>query len=172
MQKYTWPAVALHWLMALLVIAMLGLGVYMADLPRGPERSGLIALHKSIGITLAGLYLVRVTWRLRHPPPPYPGSMPAWQQRAAHANAIALYVLLLVQPLTGYLSSSFSGYRTSWFGLPLPYWGWESKPLNEAFHFAHVVSSRLLMVLITLHLAGVALHAIVRRDGVVRRMLF
>ena len=158
--------------MALLVIAMLCLGLYMADLPKGPERSRLIALHKSIGITLAGLYCVRLAWRLRHPPPPYPASMPAWQQQAAHANAIALYVLLIVQPIMGYLSSSFSGYKTSWFGLPLPNWGWESQPLNAAFNFAHVVGSRVLIVLITLHLAGVALHAIVRRDGVVRRMLF
>jgi len=172
MQKYTWPAVALHWLMALLIIAMLGLGLYMADLPKGPERSGLIALHKSIGITLAGLYFLRLTWRLRHRPPPYPASIPAWQQRAAHANAIALYVFLIVQPLTGYLSSAFSGYKTSWFGLPLPYWGWESKPLNDAFHLMHVIGSRVLILLITLHLAGAALHAIGRRDGVVRRMFF
>ena len=172
MQKYTWPAIVLHWLMALLVIAMLGIGLYMSGLPEGPERSRLIALHKSIGITLAGLYFVRLAWRRRHPPPPYPTSMPAWQQRAAHANAIALYVLLIVQPLSGYLSSSFSGYKTSWFGLPLPYWGWESQQLNAAFNFMHVVGSRLLMILITLHLSGAALHAFARRDGVVRRMLF
>ena len=172
MQKYTWPAIALHWVMALLVVGMLGVGLYMAPLPKGPERSGLIALHKSIGITLAGLYFVRLAWRAHHPPPPYPASIPAWQQRAAHANAIALYVLLIVQPLSGYLSSSFSGYKTSWFGLPLPYWGWESQSLNAAFHLVHVVGSRLLMILITLHLAGAALHAFVRRDGVVRRMLF
>jgi cytochrome b561 len=172
MQKYAWPAIALHWLMALLVIAMLGLGLYMADLPEGAERSRLIALHKSIGLTLAGLYFARLTWRLSHPPPPYPPSIPEWQRRAAHANAIALYVLLLLQPLTGYLSSSFSGYKTKWFGVPLPYWGWESVPLNAAFNFVHVVGSRLLMILITLHLAGAALHAFVRRDDVVRRMWF
>lgn len=172
MSKYTWPAVLLHWLMALLVLGMLALGLYMSGLPKGPERSAMIALHKSIGLTLVLLLALRVAWRASHAPPPYPGAMPRWQQRAAHANAIALYVLLVLQPLSGYLSSSFSGYKTSWFGLPLPYWGWESPELNAFFHSIHVVCSRLLMLLIALHLGAAILHALVRRDGVVRRMLF
>ena len=124
MQKYTWPAVALHWVMALLVLGMLGLGLYMAPLPKGPERSSLIALHKSIGLTLVVLLALRIAWRTAHEPPAYPATMPAWQQQLAHANAIALYALLALQPVSGYLSSSFSGYKTSWFGIPLPYWGW------------------------------------------------
>jgi len=172
MFKYTWPAVALHWLMALLVLVMLALGLYMAELPKGPERSELIALHKSIGITLAFLLVVRLAWRASHAPPPYPATMPAWQQRAAHANATALYVFLFVQPVSGFLSSTFSGYKTSYFGLPLPYWGRDAPELNALFHSIHVASSRVLMVLIALHLAAVALHALVRRDGVVRRMFF
>jgi len=172
MSKYTWPAIALHWLMAVLVLGMLGLGLYMADLPKGPERSELIALHKSIGITLAMLLALRLAWRASHPPPPYPVAMPGWQQRAAHANAFALYVLLFVQPVSGYLSSSFSGYKTSYFGVPLPNWGWDSPQLNAIFNSIHVASSRLLIALVTLHLAAVAFHALIRRDGVVRRMFF
>jgi cytochrome b561 len=172
MQKYTWPAVALHWIMALLVLGMLALGLYMAPLPKGPERSSLIALHKSIGLTLAVLLVVRFAWRKTHPPPAYPSSMPEWQKRLAHANAVALYAMLALQPLSGYLSSSFSGYKTSWFGVPLPFWGWESPTLNAIFNSIHVASSRVLMILIGLHLAAVAYHAFVRRDGVVRRMFF
>jgi cytochrome b561 len=172
MSKYTWPAVVLHWLMAVLVLGMLALGLYMADLPKGPERSELIALHKSIGITLVLLLAVRLAWRASHAPPPYPTAMPDWQQRAAHANAAALYALLILQPLSGYLSSSFSGYKTSWFGLPLPYWGRDAPELNALFNSIHVACSRVLMVLIALHLAAAALHALVRRDGVVRRMFF
>src|SRR5262245_22833918 len=172
MSKYTWPAVALHWLMALLVIGMLALGLYMSGLPKGPERSELIALHKSIGITLAFLLVVRLGWRASHTPPSYPATMPTWQQQAADANALMLSVLLIVQPVSGYLASAFSGYKTSYFGLPLPYWGRDAPELNELFHSIHVASSRVLMVLIGLHLAAVALHAVVRRDGVVRRMFF
>jgi cytochrome b561 len=172
MPKYAWPAVALHWVMALLVLGMLGLGLYMGTLSEGPERSSLIALHKSIGLTLALLLLLRIAWRASHPAPAYPAVMPAWQQRLARANAVALYVFLALQPLSGYLSSSFSGYKTRWFGIPLPHWGWESLPLNAVFNSFHVASSRVLMILISLHLAGVAYHAVVRRDGVVRRMFF
>jgi cytochrome b561 len=172
MQKYTWPAVALHWVMALLVLGMLGLGLYMAPLPKGPERSSLIALHKSIGLTLVVLLALRIAWRTAHEPPAYPATMPAWQQQLAHANAIALYALLALQPVSGYLSSSFSGYKTSWFGIPLPYWGWESPVLNAIFNSIHVASSRVLMILIGLHLAGAAWHAFLRRDGVVKRMFF
>ena len=172
MQKYTWPAVGLHWVMALLVVGMLGLGLYMGTLSDGPERSSLIALHKSIGLTLAMLLVLRIAWRSSHRPPAYPAVMPGWQQRLARANAVALYVFLALQPLSGYLSTSFSGYKTRWFGIPLPNWGWESLPLNAVFNSLHVASSRVLMILICLHLAGVVYHAFVRRDGVVRRMFF
>ena len=156
--------------MALLVLAMLALGLY-AQLPKGQAQRAH-RLHKSIGITLAFLLGARLAWRATHAPPPYPATLPAWQQRAAHANATALYVLLFVQPVSGYLSSTFSGYKTSYFGLPLPYWGRDAPELNALFNSIHVASSRVLMVLIALHLAAVALHALVRRDGVVRRMFF
>jgi cytochrome b561 len=171
MQKYTWPAILLHWLMALLVLAMLALGLYMADLPKGDLRSELIRIHKSIGITLALLWVLRVAWRLSHPPPPYPPVMPEWQRRLATANVRTIYVLLIFQPLSGYLSSSFSGYATRVFGLPLPQWGWESPELNHIFNLVHAVSARALILFISLHLAGAAWHGLVRRDGVVRRML-
>jgi cytochrome b561 len=172
MQKYTWPAVTLHWVMAILVLGMLALGLYMADLPKGTERSTLIGWHKSIGLSLVLLLALRIAWRAAHPPPPYPAQMPPWQRRLAHLNAAALYTLLVLQPLSGYLSSSFSGYQTRFFGLALPQWGHEDPALNTIFNNAHVLCSRLLMALITLHVAGAATHALVRRDGVVRRMWF
>lgn len=170
MAKYAWPAMLLHWLMAVLILGMLVLGLYMADLPNGPERSRLIALHKSTGLTLLGLWALRLAWRARHAPPPYPDVMPAWQRRAARANVVMLYVLLVLQPLSGYLSSSFSGYSTKLWGIPLPQWGWEHPGLNHFFNFVHATSARALMLFIAIHLCGAALHAL-RRDGVVRRML-
>jgi cytochrome b561 len=170
MQKYTWPAIVLHWVMAILVLAMLGVGLYMADLPKGTERSALITWHKSFGLTLALPVAVRIAWRARHAPPAYPPQMPPWQRRLAHRNASALYALLVLQPLSGYLSSSFSGYQTRFFGLALPQWGWDDPTLNAVFNTAHVACSRVLMALVALHLAGAATHAFVHRDGVVHRM--
>ena len=98
--------------------------------------------------------------------------MPAWQARSARANFFAFYLLMVVQPLSGYLSSSFSGYKTKYFGLPLPHWGWNEPAVNEFFTTVHVFSSRMLVVLILLHLLGASVHVFLRRDGAFRRMWF
>jgi cytochrome b561 len=143
MSKYTWPAVALHWLMAVLVLAMLALGLYMAALPKG--RSAASSSHSKVDRHHAGVSARRARGvRASHAPPPYPAAMPAWQQRAAHANATALYVLLFVQPVSGYLSSTFSGYKTSYFGFP-SLLGPRRARAERAFNSIHVASSRVLM---------------------------
>lgn len=168
--NYTYTAIILHWVMAALIFVMLGLGWYMVDLPTGPERSQVFALHKSIGLTIALLLLVRFAWWATHPRPPFPGSVPGWQARLARANFLVLYVLMVMQPLSGYLSSSFSGYKTNYFGIPLPHWGWKDPVLNELLTGVHVVCSRFLVVFIVMHLLGASAHLFLRRDGVFRRM--
>ena len=119
---YTRTAIALHWLTVMLVGALFGLGWYIGDLPKGPWRGEMIALHKSLGITVFLLTLGRGYWRLRHPPPALPANLPRWQSRLAHGVQRLFYVLLLAQPLLGYLSSSFTPYKTRYLGLQLPVW--------------------------------------------------
>jgi len=171
-ERYSLVAILLHWVMVALIAVLFGLGWYMVDLPKGPDKGWYVALHKSIGITLFLLAIIRLRWRQTHSPPPLPLSMPSGQRRLANFTHQALYVLMFVQPLSGYLSSSFSGYTTSYFWLvPLPQWGWKEPVINELFTDIHEASSLALLFLIGVHVAGALLHALTPGDKLLRRML-
>lgn len=169
--KYTRLAILLHWVTAAAVVALFAIGWYMVELPKGPARGETFALHKSIGLSVLLLTAWRFAWRLRHRPPALPASVPAWQRAVAASVHRLFYLLLVLQPLTGYLSSSFSGYGTALFGVPLPQWGWTDPPLNALFTELHVAGSLLLLGLIVAHVAGAFSHAILPGDRLLRRML-
>lgn len=170
--KYTGVAMLLHWLVTLLIFTLFGLGWYMTELPKGsPERTWFFALHKSVGLTTALLVIVRVIWRLQHPPPPLPEMIAHWKRRMAEATHHLLYLLMFVQPVSGYVSSSFSGHSTRFWGIPLPDWGWEDQALNEFFTSIHVASSVALLSLIILHIMGALHHGMTAEESVLRRML-
>ncbi|MGH8570801.1 MAG: cytochrome b [Gammaproteobacteria bacterium] len=170
-ERYTSLAVLMHWAVAMLVFFQLGLGWYMEGLPKGPDRSAYFALHKSIGLTIFSLAALRLVWRATHPPPPLPASLPRWQNVLARCNHKLLYVLMFLQPVSGYLSSSFSGYTTSFFGFPLPHWGWKEPFLNELFSDIHEVSAITLAALVGVHALAAVAHAVRPGDHLFRRML-
>lgn len=172
MTRYTRTAIALHWLMALAVIGLLGVGTWMTGLKPSPAKIEVYTWHKWIGLTVLALVLVRVLWRLRHAPPPLPPETPAWQRRAAAASHGLLYALLFAMPLTGWLQNSAAGFPLSWFGL------FKVPPLvardKEAFAFwqgTHEMLAWLLMALIFVHIAAALKHHLIDRDEVLRRML-
>ncbi|MEO0973949.1 MAG: cytochrome b [Pseudomonadota bacterium] len=170
--KYSALAIALHWLIAALILALLAVGYYFNTLPDGHDSRGpVISWHKSLGLTATALILLRLAWRLTHRPPPLPIALPSWQITIARANAVFLYGLMLVQPLLGYLSTSYSGYSTRWFGIALPKWAEKSPELNEWFSAAHHLGAKLFLLALVLHVGGAAVHALLRRDGVFSRML-
>jgi cytochrome b561 len=116
--RYTRTAVALHWLVAVLVLVMIGLGFWMGDIPRGtPERTFYFNLHKSIGLTIAMVVLFRLWWRMKHPPPPLPATMPQWQMQASRISHALLYLCLVMMPLSGFSASQFTKYGVTYFGL-------------------------------------------------------
>lgn len=168
--RYTGIAIAIHWITAVLVFVLVGLGWFMVDLPRGPERGYYFALHKSIGLTVFALLVVRIIWRFRHPPPPFPEDLPWWRTVLAKIVHLAFYAVLIVQPVSGYLSSSFSGYKTQWFGVPLPHWGRHDPPLNELLTEIHVIGSIALVFLVACHLLGVLSHLAAGEGSLLRRM--
>jgi cytochrome b561 len=115
--------------------------------------------------------ICRIAWRLGHRTPPLPEELGFVRVLAARSAHLMFYVLLLAQPVSGYLSSSFSGYKTKYFGIALPHWGWRDPPLNEFLTEIHVIGSVAIGVLIVMHVAGAVSHLATRGDHVFRRIL-
>jgi cytochrome b561 len=169
--RFTNTAVALHWLAALLIFAAFPLGLYMADLDLSPTKLKLFSYHKWIGITVLLLSILRVLWLRWHPAPPLPGSMPAWQQRAAHGLQHLLYLLLFAIPITGWLMSSAKGFQVVYLGvLPLPDLVGKNKELGELLEGIHEALNWLLLSLFVLHVAAALKHHFVERDDILIRM--
>ncbi|HEX5363790.1 MAG TPA: cytochrome b [Gallionella sp.] len=170
--RYSNTAIALHWLMALLIFAAFPLGLYMHDLPLSPTKLQLYSYHKWIGITVLLLAVFRVMWRATHTPPALPDSLPRWQQLASHATHQFLYVLIFAVPLSGWLMSSAKGFKTLWFGvLPLPDLVGKDKALGELLGNLHASLNYLLLAMVVLHVAAALKHRLIDRDDVMNRML-
>ncbi len=171
--RYTGPAIALHWIVSIAVLTMIGLGLYMVEIPRGtPERGVFYNLHKSIGVTLAVVILVRLWWRAKNPPPPLPSSMPAWQVTASKISHALLYMCLVVMPIAGFSASQFTKYGVTYFGLfKIPPMGMENKEIYELLQGVHQMTAKVLIVLLVIHVAAALKHLVIDKDGVFQRML-
>lgn len=173
LERYNRTAVVLHWAMAIFIITMIVMGWYMDDLPKGSEqRSYFFSLHKSLGLSMALLIVFRIFWRLTYAPPTLPNAIARIPQILSAAAHHLLYLLLVLQPLTGYISSSFSGYKTKFWGLPLPHWGWKNPQLNEFFTSIHEICGTALAVVIGLHVLGVLWHLCYDQVNLLNRMWF
>ncbi len=190
--KYTKTAIMLHWLIALGIVAMFGLGWYMSELPKeGPKamtydlfdlgiytwqlseevspRTFYFNLHKSIGVTLLALIVFRVYWRLTHPPPALLASMQAWEKKLATLGHKALYVLMLAVPVSGLIMATYSKYGVKWFGVPLiP--GLDDKAMRENFVEVHEIAGIILLVIIIVHSLAALKHKFIDKDGTLKRM--
>jgi cytochrome b561 len=169
--RYDAAAIALHWLLALAIVATFALGLYMADLPFSLERLKLYNWHKWAGASILALSALRLVWRLLRRPPPAPAG-PAWQQKAGHLVHALIYAAFFAVPLTGWAYSSAAGFPIVWFGvLPLPDFVPVDKPLAAALKEAHEAAAWALALLVALHLIAVLKHQLIDRDGVLLRML-
>jgi cytochrome b561 len=169
--RYTLMARTLHWVVAIAVFGQLALGFWMKTLPNGTGvQAQWFNLHKSIGLTVGGIILLRLLWRWSHPPPPMPEFIPAWQRATARFVHAMIYVCLIIIPLSGYLGSSFTRYPVRYFGYPLPRWAPESPALKELCSQIHLVAVSILIVLVAVHIAKVLKHALLDRDEVFQRM--
>jgi cytochrome b561 len=161
----------LHWATFVLLTVLVPLGAYMADLPRSATKLRLYALHKSIGLTLFALVVLRVAWRLTERRPQLP-AMPAWQRRAATVTHIALYVLMLAVPLAGWLFNSASGFPLQWFGLVnLPALASADPTLKSIAHELHEDGAWLLVGVVALHAAAAFKHHFIDRDYTLASMV-
>ena len=171
-EAYGIIAQAFHWLIVALVLAQLGLGVFAASLPIGLARLQWLSRHKSLGLAILAVVLLRLAWRAMNQPPPLPGSIPGWQRRAAVVTHWLLYLLLVLAPLAGWLHASATGLSVNWFGLYLvPDLVAKDPELAEVFKQLHLALVALLALLIVGHAGAALRHALWLRDGVAHRML-
>lgn len=171
-ETYGIIAQAFHWLVAVLVIAQLGLGVYAASQPVGLARLQWLSRHKSLGLAILAVVLLRIAWRAMNRPPPLPGSMPEWERRAAATMHRLLYLLLILAPLAGWLYASAAGLSVNWFGLiQVPDLIAKDPGLAEVFKQVHRALVALLGLLIIGHAGAALRHALWLRDGIAHRML-
>ena len=170
-QRYSSPAVLLHWLVALLIFVTFPLGVYMHELPLSPDKLQLYSFHKWIGITILMLASLRVMWRVTHTPPPLPDDMAGWQRIASRVVHGWLYVLILAIPLSGWLMSSAKGFQTVWFGvLPLPDLVGKDKALGDLLTEVHETLNFTLLTLVILHVGAALKHHFIERLPFMQRM--
>lgn len=169
--KHSQTAIGLHWLTAIAVLGLLGVGLWMVGLPLGLLKLESYAWHKWIGMAVLALTVVRLLWRWRHPPPALPGSLRPWERRLAPIAHWMLFALLLAMPLSGWLMNSAAGVGLYWFGyIPVPDLVPRDPDLFAALRTVHKILSRLLIAVVALHIGAVIYHDVLRRDGVLRRM--
>lgn len=174
----SWGSVAkgLHWLIAILILAMLAIGFYAAEVVglRSPEGFQWIQRHKSLGILVLAVVLVRILWRLQGTVPALPGHVQSWERVAARGVHFLLYFLMLAMPLTGWavVSTSSSGLKTEIFGLfTLPHLLGPDKVLHGLFEEVHELLAFTLLAVVAVHVAAALKHHFIDRDDVLKRML-
>jgi cytochrome b561 len=170
--RYGVVAQVLHWLTAALVFTMFGLGWYMSDLPlTDPQKFTLYQWHKSLGITILALVILRLAWRLGHKAPPWPPTMQPWERLAATAAHWALYGLLMLQPLIGILQSNAANFPIVLFGqIQLPALLGTNEALGEQLLAAHHFLASVLATLILIHIAAALRHHFLLKDDILTRM--
>src|ERR1700682_972719 len=169
--RYPLTVIVLHWTIAAAVVGLLALGWWMQTIPKDPvgPRADAYNLHKSIGLTVLLLMVVRLAWRASHRPPQLP-PLPVWPSRAAHAVHALLYASLFLAVLSGYLGSAVSGFPVKFFGCVLPAWAGANVGLKEACSVVHLASSWALVAAIGVHVMATFYHQWVLHDGLLWRM--
>ena len=169
--RYGALAQLFHWVIVVLIITQFVLALWADGLPP-IKKLGVLGTHKSIGITILMLAVLRLAWRLFNPVPLQPRGMPRWQELSAHVSHFLLYALLFITPVLGWLMSSARSFSVSYFGLfTLPDLIEPNRPAYERLHDFHELMASTLAVLAIIHIAAALKHHFFDRDDVLRRML-
>jgi len=171
-ERYSLFARSIHWLTALLVLTMVPAGLVMIRIDGGPLQNQLFDYHRSVGVTLMVLTLIRLIYRLTHKPAPLPDSMPGWQKLAAKTTHVFLYGFLLVNPFIGWVATSAYGAAISVFGLfTMPAIVAKDRALADQLFQVHLALGLMFTAAVLLHIAAALYHGLIRRDGVLNRMI-
>ena len=160
-----------HWIMALLFFGMFIVAYIMINISKSDFRYSLYDLHKATGLLLFGLVALRLIWRKVTTQPVLSKIVPGWQQRAAKWNVVLLYILMIVMPMTGFLTSTLGGHPITFYSIftidPLAH----DNASSEFFSEAHEILSYLLIAAFLFHVLGALYHHYFLKDDVLKRML-
>jgi cytochrome b561 len=171
-QRYSAPSRLLHWVMAILILATIPAGLVMVQsgLDRGLQNT-LFIFHKNVGVLLLILIAIRLSWRLIRPAPPLPATVPGWQARIAGASHLALYALMVVVPLAGYVRVRAGGFPIeSLDALGIPSLVPRSDALADLAKTIHYGAGLAIAAVLCAHIGAALFHGIVKRDGVFSRI--
>jgi cytochrome b561 len=165
--------IGLHWtIAALILLVQVPAGITMVWSSPGALQNFLYNVHKNVGLIIFLLACFRLAWRWRHPVPQLPADLPPWQATAARATHALLYALLFLLPITGFLYTAMGGFPVRFLMV------WDlaklvpvNKPVAEVFKIVHIGLTFLLCATAALHVAGALQHHLVRKDGILQRML-
>lgn len=161
-----------HWAIVVMLIGQFIMAEIAEDLPLGMEKIAVLARHKSVGITILLLAVLRLGWRALNPTPRAPAGAP-WEHALARGAHFALYGLLFAMPLSGWMMSSAKNYPVSWFNLlPLPNLVPVSESIYEFMHETHELLATALIVIAAAHVLGALRHHFIKKDDVLKRMLW
>ena len=191
--SYTKTAKVLHWLIAIGIFGMFALGWFMSELPKeAPKqmaydlfnlgiytwnlteeispRTFYFNLHKSIGVTIFALILIRILWRITHRPPILLASYRAWESKLASGAHHLLYLLMVALPVSGVIMATYSKYGIKWFGIPFIK-GLDNNPMRELFKDVHEIIGLIILLVIIVHILGALKHKFIDKDETLKRML-
>jgi superoxide oxidase len=171
--RYALPMVVLHWLMLVILAAVLLLVEWLHYIPKDDTafRGVVRDWHKSLGLLVLALVWVRLALRLVTTTPPITPAPPRWQRWAGNAVHVALYAVMIATPIAGWLMSNANGRTAAFFGLVLPALLAENKPLARQIYEVHETLGHALMVLVGIHAAAGLFHHYVQKDNTLARML-
>lgn len=173
--KYSISSRIIHWLMAIIILGLLGMGIYMTEFlsKEAPNRMDVYNLHKSFGVIALILVFIRIINRFIYKSPALPASMPKAEIILAQLAHLGLYLLMIVVPLSGYLMSNSFGYPAMFFGHELPFLVERNFEYGKFFSEAHELSAYGLLGLVALHVLGALKHRFFDKpeNDVLKRML-
>lgn len=170
-EKYSAGMRTMHWLVGVLILGMLVVGLYMtSDLALPENRMKLYSLHKSFGLVVIVLVIIRIVSRLRSKIPPLPSQISIQEQRLSLLGHYAMYVLITIIPISGFLMSEIGGYTVIFFGFEIPHFLPQSAAASKFFNKAHFVLNYTLIFMIFIHFSAPFKHYFVDKVNIWKRM--
>ena len=170
--EYGLVAKAFHWLIAVMIIALIPIGLFMGGMDNTPAKIGLFGLHKSFGLLVFFLGLGRIAWRFISPPPEHLETHEHWEVTLAGAAHFWLYVCIIGMPLSGWLMSSAGEFPVPFFGIQMPHLIGKDVQLGDLFNQVHEILAYTLIFVLGLHVAGALKHHVLDKDETLQRMTF